>query len=95
MRFDRRLITHFEWLLPLLALAVSAMGVATVYSATHTPTTQGLTPLALRQLTWLAGGCIAMILVLLFDYRRLERSGGIVYVLVLLAVFAVPIITLS
>jgi rod shape determining protein RodA len=33
-----------------------------------------------------------MILVLLFDYRRLERSGVIVYVLVLLAVFAVPII---
>ncbi len=92
MRFDRRLITHFEWLLPLLALAVSGMGVATVYSATHTPGTHGFTPLALRQLTWLAGGGIAMIAVLTFDYRRLERSSTIVYGLVLLAVFAVPII---
>ena len=92
MRFDRRLITHFEWLLPLLALAVSGVGVATVYSATHTPGTHGLTPLALRQLTWLAGGCIAMLVVLTFDYRRLERSSAIVYGLVLLAVLAVPII---
>src|SRR2546430_27351 len=37
MRFDRRLITHFEWLLPLLAFAVSGLGAMTVYSATHGP----------------------------------------------------------
>jgi len=92
MRFDRRLITHFEWLLPLLALAVSGMGVATVYSATHTPGTQGLTPLAIRQLTWLAAGCVGMLLVTTFDYRRLERTSAVVYVLVVLAVMAVPII---
>jgi rod shape determining protein RodA len=92
MRFDRRLITHFEWLLPLIALAVTALGVATVYSATHTAGTHGLTPLALRQLTWLAGGCVAMCAVLTFDYRRLERSSALIYGLVLVAVFAVPII---
>src|SRR5207249_8894451 len=37
MKFDRRLLTHFEWVLPLLSLAVSALGVTTVYSATHAP----------------------------------------------------------
>jgi rod shape determining protein RodA len=92
MRFDRRLITHFEWLLPLLAFAVSGLGAMTVYSATHVPGTHGLPPLALRQLLWLAGGGAAMLAALAFDYRRLERSAFIVYVLVLLAVLAVPVL---
>jgi rod shape determining protein RodA len=92
MRFDRRLITHFEWLLPLLALAVSGLGALTVYSATHGPGLHGPSPLAVRQLTWLAGGTGAMLAVLTFDYRRLERNAGVVYVLVLLMLLAVPIV---
>jgi rod shape determining protein RodA len=92
MRFDRRLITHFEWVLPLLALAVCALGGATVYSATHVPGTGGFSPLALRQTMWLAGGGAAMLAVLAFDYRRLERSAFVVYILVLAAVLAVPAI---
>jgi rod shape determining protein RodA len=92
MRFDRRLITHFEWLLPLLALSVSGLGALTVSSATHTPGAQGLSPLAWRQLTWLAAGAVGMLLILTFDYRRLERSSYIVYLIVLLSVLAVPVI---
>src|SRR5438094_7633571 len=92
MRFDRRLITHFEWLLPLLAFAVSGLGAMTVYSATHVPGAHGLSPLALRQLLWLAGGSVAMLAALIFDYRRLERTAFVVYVLVLLAVLAVPVL---
>ena len=92
MRFDRRLITHFEWLLPVLALGVSGLGAMTVYSATHVPGMHGLSPLALRQLLWLAGGSVAMLAALIFDYRRLERSAFVVYVLVLLAVLAVPVL---
>src|SRR5207249_1684524 len=85
-RFDRRLITHFEWLLPLLAFAVSGLGAMTVYSATHVPGAHGLSPLALRQLLWLAGGSVAMLAALVFDYRRLERSAFVVYWFVLLGV---------
>jgi rod shape determining protein RodA len=92
MRFDRRLITHFEWLLPLLALAVSGLGAMTVYSATHVPGAQGFSPLALRQLMWLAGGTVAMLAALAFDYRRLERSAVLFYGLVLAAVLIVPVI---
>jgi rod shape determining protein RodA len=92
MRFDRRLITNFEWQLPLLALAVTALGVVTVYSATRTPGIEGLSPLAARQVTWIAAGCGAMLAALAFDYRRLERSALLFYVLVLLAVLAVPFI---
>src|SRR2546427_3138425 len=92
MRFDRRLIMHFEWVLPLLALAVCGVGAMTVYSATHVPGQQGFSPLALRQLMWLAGGSIAMLVVLAFDYRRLERSSFFLYFAVLAAVLAVPLI---
>jgi rod shape determining protein RodA len=92
MRFDRRLVMHFEWLLPLLALAVCGLGAMTVYSATHVPGQEGFSPLALRQLLWLAGGCAMMLAVLAFDYRRLERSAFVMYFLVLAAVLAVPVI---
>jgi rod shape determining protein RodA len=91
MRFDRRLITHFEWLMPVLALAVCGLGAMTVYSATHVPGQQGFSTLSVRQLTWIGGGSLAMMIALLFDYRRLERSAFIVYCIVLLMVFAVPL----
>jgi rod shape determining protein RodA len=90
MRFDRRLLTHFEWPLPLLALAVSGLGVATVYSATHGPGIEGLPPQALRQLAWLAAGLVGMLAVLTFDYRRLDRRAILIYALVLAAVLVVP-----
>ena len=92
MKFDRRLLTHFEWLLPLLSLAVSAFGVSTVYSATHSPGIAGWSPLAVRQVAWLGAGFVVMLGVLAFDYRRMDRWSYFVYVLVLLAVLAVPIL---
>lgn len=92
MRLDRRLITHFEWLFPLLALAICALGELTVYSATHAPGQQGFSPLAGRQLTWLAGGVVGMVAVLLFDYRRVERSAWIVYAVILVLILLVPVV---
>jgi rod shape determining protein RodA len=92
MRFDRRLLVHFEWLLPLFALAVSGLGVMTVYSATHAPGDVGFSPLAIRQLAWLAAGVGGMLVVVTFDYRRLDRSAWPIYLAILLAVLAVPIL---
>ncbi len=92
MRIDRRLLVHFEWLLPLLALSVSGLGLVAVYSATHGPGTAGLPPLCARQAAWLAGGLVGLVLALTFDYRRLDRAAWLVYVLVLLALLAVPVI---
>src|SRR2546425_376751 len=58
MRFDRRLITHFEWLLPLLALGVSGLGAMTVYSATHVPGMHGLSPVVPMLLTGVPAAAI-------------------------------------
>jgi rod shape determining protein RodA len=92
MRLDRRLIARFEWLLPLLALTICSLGVATVYSATHSPGTHGLPPLAARQLTWMAGGTVMMVVAFAFDYRRLERRAVLIYAAVLLMLLIVPVI---
>lgn len=91
MRFDRRLLTHFEWLLPLLAITVSVLGILTVYSASYTG---GDAPpqMAVRQLTWFAGGLVVMLAMLSFDYRSLERHAYLIYLVVFLLVLAVPLV---
>ena len=65
---DRRLLTHFEWLLPLLVLAATTTGIFTIYSATWTPATVGPPALAMRQLAWLGAGMHA-------DMHWLERTA--------------------
>jgi len=92
MHVDRRLLTHFEWLLPLFAVAVCGLGIVTVYSATHAPGTDGPSPLAIRQGLWFTGGCLGMLLVLAFDYRRLDRYAYLVYGAVVVALLLVPLV---
>ena len=92
MYVDRRLLTHFEWLLPLFAIAVCGLGIVTVYSATHAPGAGGPSPLAIRQGLWFTGGCIGMLLVLAFDYRKLDRYAYVVYGAVVVALILVPLV---
>jgi rod shape determining protein RodA len=92
MRIDRRLIAHFEWQLPILALAIVGLGTVCVYSASREPGMEGLPPLVMRQLTWLAAGCVGMLLAVTFDYRRVDRSAWGIYAVVLLMILAVPFV---
>jgi rod shape determining protein RodA len=92
MYVDRRLLTHFEWLLPIFAISVCGLGIATVYSATHAPGAEGPSPLAIRQGLWFTGGLVGMLLVLAFDYRRLDRYAYLVYGAVALALVMVPLV---
>jgi len=92
MRIDRRLLSHFEWQLPILSLAIVGLGTLCVYSASREPGATGLPPLVVRQLTWLAAGCVGMLLAVTFDYRRMDRSAWFVYGAAVLMVLAVPFI---
>jgi rod shape determining protein RodA len=92
MYVDRRLLTHFEWVLPLFAMAVCALGIVTVYSATHGPEVVGPSTLAMRQGTWFVGGLVGMLLAVSFDYRRLDRYAYVVYGTVLVALVLVPLV---
>src|SRR5262249_27070568 len=78
--------------LPLLALTVSVLGILTVYSASYTPGADTPSPMAVRQLVWCVAGIAAMLGMLSFDYRRLERHAYLIYLVVLLAVLMGPLV---
>ncbi|MGH7823133.1 MAG: rod shape-determining protein RodA [Candidatus Binatia bacterium] len=91
--FNRRLVHHIDWLLLLLVSLIVLMGVATVSSATYSPTHgERLTPLAIRQFIWAGAGAVALLVFLLIDYRKFERHAYLFYVGVLTLLVLVPAI---
>ncbi len=75
--FDRRLVTHFDWVL-LLTVALAALaGILNLYSATSGWTTG--TPVYLKQLYWLGIGMTIALAVCLVDYRHLEYFATFFY----------------
>lgn len=91
MRFDRRLISHFDWVLLLLILALLGAGILAVYSATYEGN-HGLSPLALRQMSWAALGLVCMFAAFAIDYRRLERWVYLPYGVSVLLLALVPVL---
>jgi rod shape determining protein RodA len=95
--FDRRLLTHFDWLLLVLVCLIAAIGVVNLYSTTSTWTTLG-SPMYLKQLYWLGLGLVIALGVASFDYRHLEYMGFLFYgvtVLLLLLVLVFGKITMG
>ncbi len=76
--FDRRLITHFNWIYLLLILLISAIGIANMFSATSSWTT-AVQPVYIKQLYWLGLGVLIVALVCVFDYRHLEYLSFSLY----------------
>lgn len=89
MQIDRRLISHFDWSLFGLALALALLGVATIYSATQ-GTAEG--HLALKQFYWLCMGLVALFAAVVVDYHHLNRYAYPFYVAVLLLLVLVEIL---
>jgi hypothetical protein len=65
---DRRLFFNVDWVLAITALALGAIGVAMIYSATPAGRHADL---SVKQLYFVVIGVVAMFLCLLVDYRRL------------------------
>ncbi len=91
MKFDRRLISHFDWVLLLLILALLGAGILAVYSATYNGQQQ-LSSLAMRQMSWAALGFGCLLVAFAVDYRRLERWVYVPYCLSLILLVLVPIL---
>jgi rod shape determining protein RodA len=89
--FDRRLLTHFDWVLLLQVCLLVGIGLVNLYSATSSWDPVG-TPIYVKQFYWLGIGlCIALALCLI-DYRHLEYFGlplylGNILLLVMVLVF--------
>jgi rod shape determining protein RodA len=93
-KIDRRLLAHFEWPTLLLMLLIIACGLATILSATYTPE-RALSPHVIRQGMWCLIGLALMIVMMSFDYRRIDRYGYVAYGAMLLLLALVPIIGIS
>ena len=92
---DRRLIRSFEWPLLALVLLLGLIGIVNLVSAS--PGAEGGIPLiARRQLLWLGIGGLALLAVLLPDYRLLARFSLPIFagccLLLLATLLAAPVI---
>ncbi len=79
---DRRLLQHFDWVLLGLTFVLGGIGLLTLYSAaTANVDVAGVRGLVhLKQSYWLAIGIGAMMLLVLFSYRWLNRLALPIYV---------------
>jgi rod shape determining protein RodA len=73
---DRRLVAGVDWVLLGTTLLLAAIGVATVYSATHAGKLSGL---HVKQLYLVGAGVVGLVLSLLVDYRRLADRAMLLY----------------
>jgi rod shape determining protein RodA len=80
--FERRLYHHVDWALLFAMLALSAIGVATIYSATFDPT-RGAGTRYVVQMYAIGLGLIAMMVMLTIDYRAFTDKSHLIYIAIL------------
>lgn len=78
---DRRSILNFDWILFLTVMAISLIGLVTVYSAAA--------PFCIKQMIWIAIGIIAFFFILSIDYRKI---GNYSYTLYGLSIFLLVLV---
>jgi rod shape determining protein RodA len=83
---DRRLLINIDWFLVGACLILSAIGVATILSATHAGRGLGLET---KQVYWILLGVLALLVSVTLDYRRLTDRALILYVFIVAALIYV------
>ena len=89
MPVDRRLLINIDWLLVGACLILSAIGVATILSATHTGRGLGL---EIKQIYWILIGVFALLVSVTLDYRRLTDRALVLYVFIVAALIYVLVL---
>lgn len=84
----KRLLSNLDWTFFTALMALIAIGLTAVYSATYSMG-GGNHALFKRQVLWLAFGALPMLGVVVMDYRRLERWGYVFYGIALVLLAAV------
>lgn len=83
---DRRLLYNVDWALVLATLLIAAIGVATIFSATHNSRFSGL---YIRQLYAVGLGLLGLVVATAIDYRRLADRSALLFLLALAVLGAV------
>ncbi|MCL0040961.1 rod shape-determining protein RodA [Thermodesulfovibrionales bacterium] len=80
LKIDEKLIKNFDWLTLAIVIILSVVGIMTIYSATRPPIDILVhSEFYLKQVLWLAIGIIALFIVVLFDYRLLQRYSYLIF----------------
>src|SRR6185503_2411171 len=82
MPVDRRLLINVDWFLVGTCLLLSAIGVATILSATHAGRGQGM---EIKQIYWILIGLAALLVSVTIDYRRLTDRVLPLYIIIVAA----------
>src|SRR5437016_12493924 len=80
-----RSIRDFDWLMFVLALAICALGVLQIFSATHDTT---WTDVWWKQVVWILAGFVVMWVATVIDYHTLLNHTPLFYVLSVLTLIA-------
>jgi rod shape determining protein RodA len=88
MPVDRRLFMNIDWVLVGACLILSAIGVATILSATYT----GRGGFEIKQVYWILLGILALIVSVTLDYRRLTDRALFLYVFIAIALVYVLVL---
>ncbi|MBU8850034.1 MAG: rod shape-determining protein RodA [Desulfobacterales bacterium] len=80
--FDRRLIENFDWGFIVLILLIGSMGLAILYSALTAGQDAGVVHILFKkQMIWMGAGFTVMMIILLIDFRDLDRLNLFIYAL--------------
>ncbi|MGA2192305.1 MAG: rod shape-determining protein RodA [Nitrospirota bacterium] len=75
---EQRLVANLDWTFVFALLALIAIGMTAVYSATYSMD-HGRHSLFVKQAYWMGLGVVVMAFTVAYDYRRLERWGYVFY----------------
>ncbi len=88
--FDRRLVTNFDWGLLAITLTIVGIGLMQLYSAVHSGGTSHI--VYYKQMIWISAGFFIMLLVFLFNYKRLDKWALFIYIGCILMLVAVHLV---
>jgi rod shape determining protein RodA len=83
LRFDRRLVHHFDWVMLLMLLLVSGMALANLYSSTWNGGDLA-SPVFLKQMYMFCAGMLAIFMLMVMDYKDMEFLGYLAFIAVIL-----------
>jgi rod shape determining protein RodA len=90
---DRRLIENFDWPIIWVLLAISSIGLLSIYSALYPQIQANPTHnLFIRQLMWLSIGFLVMFCTLFLDYQKLKTASTWIYLAAILLLVAVLVV---
>ena len=79
--FDRRLIENFDWGFIVLILLIGIIGLVILYSALTAGHDAGTVHVLFKkQIIWMGSGFMIMMIVLMIDFRELDKLNFFIYV---------------